>query len=358
MHFPILSGIALASVLAPAIAHPELVDHSKVPRHEVHHLNSRSTGACKVQIEARRQATAAKRGAKARTRREARGVSDSHALSDRSIYETIPNRTCILAPETVWGPYGIDNELHRHDVRESQSGINLYLDIGLIDVETCEPLPDAWLTIWACNATGSYSGFTGIDPDTSDLLSGFEKRTDGTTDDKTFLRGISKTDSEGMTEFLTIFPGYYISRTTHIHVTVQTNVTGKDTSYNQASVQHLGQLFFEEELINSVYQLQPYKDHLSTLNRTTNAEDSLYSTANSDGYSAVVSTALLGHVIADGLVGSITIGVNRSATPAETTGGSVNVVGYLPTASPTAGAQAAAYVIDAEEGYFEKRRKL
>ena len=134
-------------------AHPELVDHSKVLRHQAHQLNSRSTGACRAQIDARRLATVAKREAKARTRREARGLADSHALSDRSIYETIQNTTCILAPETVWGPYGIDNELHRHDVRESQSGVNLYLDIGVIDVETCEPLPDAWLTIWVCYDT-------------------------------------------------------------------------------------------------------------------------------------------------------------------------------------------------------------
>jgi len=46
------------------------------------------------------------------------------------------------------GPYGIDGELHRHDVRKDQKDIDLYLDIGIIDVETCEPLPDAWLTIW------------------------------------------------------------------------------------------------------------------------------------------------------------------------------------------------------------------
>lgn len=134
-------------------AHPELVDHSKVLRDQVHQRNSRSTGACKAQIEARRQASVAKREAKAHERREARGLAGSHALSDRSIYKTIQNNTCILAPETVWGPYGIDNELHRHDVRESQSGVNLYLDIGVIDVETCEPLPDAWLTIWVCVVT-------------------------------------------------------------------------------------------------------------------------------------------------------------------------------------------------------------
>lgn len=185
-------------------------------------------------------------------------------------------------------------------------------------------------------------------------MDGWTTRSDGTTDDETFLRGISRTDSAGMTEFLTIFPGYYISRTTHIHVTVQTNVTGKDSSYSDAGVQHLGQLFFDEDLINSIYQLAPYKAHLSTLNRTTNAEDSLYSSANGDGYSAVVDVSKLGESLADGLVGYITIGVNRTATAALTTGGSVNVVGALPTVTPSPGAQAAAYALDASEGYFEK----
>lgn len=64
----------------------------------------------------------------------------------------------------------------------------------------------------------------------------------------------------------------------------------------------------------------------------------------------------LGDSLADGLVGYITIRVNRSATPAETTGGSVNVVSALPTVTPTPGTRAAAYAIDASEGYFEKKR--
>ena len=40
------------------------------------------------------------------------------------------------------------------------------------------------------SATGSYSSYTGIDPDTSELLDGWSKRTDGTTDDETFLRRV------------------------------------------------------------------------------------------------------------------------------------------------------------------------
>ncbi|KAL4964202.1 intradiol ring-cleavage dioxygenase [Aspergillus stella-maris] len=274
-------------------------------------------------------------------------------LAERNVYPTIQNTTCVLAPETIWGPYGIDGELHRHDVREGQKGIDLYLDIGVIDVETCEPMPDAYLTIWACNATGTYSSYTGIDPDTAELLDGWTKNDEGTTDNETFLRGITKTDSEGMSEFLTIFPGYYTSRTTHIHVTVQTNVTDDETSYSTAAVQHIGQLFFEEDLLNTVYQEEPYVQHLATLNRTSNAEDSLLSSIG-DGYSPIISTALLGETFAEGLVGYITIGVNRSAEAREVTGTDVNPQGFIPTVTPSAGAQEAAYALDREEGYVDK----
>ncbi|KAJ6109852.1 hypothetical protein N7486_002087 [Penicillium sp. IBT 16267x] len=64
-----------------------------------------------------------------------------------------------------------------------------------------------------------------------------------------------------------------VVRSTHIHVTVQTNVSGQDTSYSDAAVQHLGQWFFAEELFNKFYQEPYYVEHLTILNCTTNAED-------------------------------------------------------------------------------------
>lgn len=66
------------------------------------------------------------------------------------MYSELQNTTCLLSPDTIFGPYDVDGEPHRHDVREDQEGVNLYLGLGLIDVETCEPLPDAWITIWVC----------------------------------------------------------------------------------------------------------------------------------------------------------------------------------------------------------------
>ncbi|KAH6659303.1 Intradiol ring-cleavage dioxygenase [Truncatella angustata] len=345
-------AIFLAGVL-PALAHPEVLTPEKAKREAS--MIGRSTGKCAAAIEARKADVIAKRSQRLIERRVESGSLKQSDLSKRNElkYTTIQNDTCVLAPDTVWGPYGIDGEIIRHDLREissGQSGLDFYLDIGVIDIETCEPLPNAALTIWNCNSTGTYSGFTGIDPDTASIADGWSTRSDGTTDDETFLRGIQITDEEGMAEFLTLFPGYYTSRTTHVHVTVQTNITN-GTSYSSSAVQHIGQLFFNESLINSVYELAPYADHLATLNRTTNDEDKLFATATSEGYSAVVSVDQIGDSLADGLVGYITIGVNVSAEGLTTTGGSVNVIGSLPTVSVASSKYAEASAVDIADGY-------
>lgn len=37
-------------------------------------------------------------------------------------------------------------------------GVDLYLEVQYIDIETCEPVPDVYVDIWNANATGVYSG--------------------------------------------------------------------------------------------------------------------------------------------------------------------------------------------------------
>lgn len=99
---------------------------------------------------------------------------------------------------------------------EDQVGVPLWLDVGVLDMATCEPLDNALVNFWHCNATGSYSSFTGISPDTpfptllSELnITDFEiGTTDLHTDDTTWLRGLWPTDSNGMMEMKTIFPGF------------------------------------------------------------------------------------------------------------------------------------------------------
>ncbi|KAK7409659.1 hypothetical protein QQX98_008174 [Neonectria punicea] len=324
------SNIVLGAIASVSVtAHPERLT-ADIAKREAR-LVGRSSDKCAAVIEKRRAEILAKRSSRLHARRVENGYNGG-GLSERSYYTTIQNDTCVLAPDTIWGPYGVDGEIVRTDLRESQQGIDFYLDIGVIDIETCDPLEGTALTIWNCNATGSYSSFTGIDPDTSELLDGYSKKSDGTTDNETFLRGIQVTDSNGMIEFITKFPGYYVTRTTHIHVTGQTDITN-GTSYSKSKVQHIGQLFFDEDLLNRVYAVSPYSEHLLTLNRTTNSEDRLFSTASSDGYSAVISVSQLGDNIEDGLVGYITIGINSTADGIAVTGEAVNPQGWLPTVS-------------------------
>ncbi|KAL4810468.1 Intradiol ring-cleavage dioxygenase [Aspergillus unguis] len=133
-------------------------------------------------------------------------------------FTTIQNNTCVLTPEVTQGPYVYPpSQTLRQDMTEGQPGVPLWLDIGVLDMATCEPLPNVLVDFWHCNATGSYSSFTELSPNTpfEELLDemGYgpgefeEGVSDLHTDQTTFLRGMWPTDKNGMMEMKTIFPG-------------------------------------------------------------------------------------------------------------------------------------------------------
>lgn len=116
-------------------------------------------------------------------------------VTEAPYYDVLQNNTCILTEETTSGPYvWPQSQTLRQDITEGQVGIPMILDIGVMDLESCEPLPDVLVDIWYCNATGSYSSFTGLNPNTpfEELLDQLNKTIgdDLHTDDTTFLRGM------------------------------------------------------------------------------------------------------------------------------------------------------------------------
>jgi hypothetical protein len=113
------------------------------------------------------------------------------------------NNSCVLSPEVTQGPYWVQGELVREDITDSQEGIPFTLDIQIIDVKTCEPVPEAFLEIWHCNSTGVYSGV---------IANGNGDSNDSSNLDNTFNRGIQKSDSDGVVTFQTNFPGHYTGR--------------------------------------------------------------------------------------------------------------------------------------------------
>lgn len=74
-------------------------------------------------------------------------------------YDFIRNWTSILTPETSNGPYFYPHsQTLRQDIREDQEGVPLSLEIGVIDVDTCEPLTDVLVDIWVNTLLPDNSG--------------------------------------------------------------------------------------------------------------------------------------------------------------------------------------------------------
>jgi protocatechuate 3,4-dioxygenase beta subunit len=109
---------------------------------------------------------------------------------------------------------------------------------------------------------------------------------------RTFMRGVQRTDKNGVALFRTVYPGWYQGRTVHIHVKVW--VGGSDV--------HTGQLFFSDTLTDAVYKRLPYSRRP---NRSTrNAQDMIF---GDGGRQSMLAMRRKG----SGYVGAITMAVNR-----------------------------------------------
>jgi hypothetical protein len=90
---------------------------------------------------------------------------------------------CSLDPEVTEGPYWIDNDLTRHDIREDRKGLLLKLGLTVVDASTCKAIEGADVEIWHADSAGLYSGF-GWSP------------SQGTTNTKRYLRGHQRSSRE------------------------------------------------------------------------------------------------------------------------------------------------------------------
>ncbi|PSR82750.1 dioxygenase [Coniella lustricola] len=254
-------------------------------------------------------------------------------VTEAPYYDVIQNDTCVLSPEITWGPYVYPNsQTLRQDMSEGQPGVPLTLDVGVMDIETCEPLEGVMVNFWHCNATGSYSSFTALSPNTPflDLLTSLNISaddynigvTDLHTDNTTFLRGMWPTDANGMMEMKTVFPGFYVDRAIHIHVQVYHNwVLRSNGTISSGNIVSAGQLYFDETLEDEIMAISPYKQH-TQINRTLNSDDSIFSDGFAGGYDPVISIVPAdGLDVTKGMIGYVTIGVNTSAIETHSLGG-------------------------------------
>ena len=179
----------------------------------------------------------------------------------------------MLQKEVTEGPYYLDLDLVRRNIKGDRRGTPLALRFTVVDASTCKRLTNAGVEIWHADAAGNYSGVSG--------------------NGGNYLRGVQRTNSSGVARFDTIFPGWYRGRTPHIHMKVF--VSGDEV--------HTGQVFFRPAVTKTVYAAGVYKSRGQA--DTSNSADSIYREA---GARALRSLTRKG----SGYSGVMTIGVDVS----------------------------------------------
>ncbi|KAF2084604.1 aromatic compound dioxygenase [Saccharata proteae CBS 121410] len=121
------------------------------------------------------------------------------------------------------------------------------------------------------------------------------------------------TDSDGVAQFSTLFPGHYAGRATHIHVFTHMNSTVLENgSITAGNITHTGQLFFDQDLIDDINsELAPY--NANTIDVVENADDRVFAGEAVAGSDPVLNYVLLGDAVEDGLFAWITMGIDRAA---------------------------------------------
>jgi protocatechuate 3,4-dioxygenase beta subunit len=159
--------------------------------------------------------------------------------------QTVAALDCVVRPELTIGPYFVDGQLDRSDIRTEPSNnsmkegtpFTLRINVASVGSNSCTSIQGAQVDVWHCDASGEYSGVSDQGFDTSG---------------QKFLRGYQLTDAGGAVQFLTIYPGWYSGRAVHIHFTIRTK--GAD----QNDYQFTSQFFFDESLTDQVHALEPY----------------------------------------------------------------------------------------------------
>jgi protocatechuate 3,4-dioxygenase beta subunit len=178
------------------------------------------------------------------------GCGDSPASPSSTTTTTTPatssNAACAVTPTETIGPYPSLTDLFRSDVREGKQGTQLNLTIKVVNVASgCSPVANANVEIWHVDAAGNYSQY-------------------GTQTTQTYLRGIQTTNASGEVSFVTIYPGWYQGRATHIHVEVTINGVSRKVT----------QMAFPETINNAVHASGVYSSRGA--NPMSNAADGIF----------------------------------------------------------------------------------
>lgn len=169
----------------------------------------------------------------------------------------------LKTPLETEGPFWEDEMLLRSDVRGDRTGLPLYLMVSVSKLANgvAKPLSNAFVDIWHGDAAGNYS----------DEPAGMGN---ANTLGQTWLRGYQITNARGIAKFTSIYPGWYVGRTPHIHARVRT-YSGTTVTMNITT-----QFFFDDMVSDAVFSgVAPYTSRTG-IRGTRNTNDMVFNTVS------------------------------------------------------------------------------
>lgn len=159
----------------------------------------------------------------------------------------------------------------RRDIRSSfgdASGraAGVKLTVRMTVTEDGTALEGAAVYLWQCDREARYSLYD-----------------DGVTGEN-YLRGVQVADSDGVVEFVSVFPGIYPGRWPHLHFDVYPDLA---TARRSGKPVKTSQLALPEKACRAVYSSEGYETSADNLNRISLESDSVFA----DGHDLQLGTA-------------------------------------------------------------------
>ena len=137
-------------------------------------------------------------------------TTDTTSATDTGGTSSTSGSCSVTSSETA-GPFPTKSpsSLVKSNIVMDRTGVGFTINITIKNTNaSCAALKGALVDIWHCDKDGYYSEYGGTTMQTVDY----------TGSSYHFLRGRQTTDDNGLVTFTSIFPGWYTSRATHIHV--------------------------------------------------------------------------------------------------------------------------------------------
>lgn len=207
---------------------------------------------------------------------------------------------CTVAASETAGPFPTINpaNLQNTNIVGTRTGVPFNIAITVKNVNNaCAAVPGIIVDIWHCDKDGFYSQYGGTAMQTVDYTG------------ETFLRGRQVTDANGTVNFTSIFPGWYQSRATHIHVHIY------DGAGNSLLI---SQIAFPEgtgSAVETVNAATAYGYTKGMNGYTYNASDNVFSDGTSTEMGTITGSLANGYSLTwDAFITApVTVGINEVA---------------------------------------------